>query len=137
MVYQGLIYGAKGVIYYPWDDGPCGLTHDPALMAAVTEINAELAEIGPDLLVSRRRLIADGGGEHPGLHAASFVGDERVYVIATNTGTTALTAALAFPGAIDDAVQVPYEGRTVRTQGGVLTDSFAPLEVHIYTRPTP
>jgi hypothetical protein len=137
MVYLGLIYGAKGIIYYPWDDGPCGLTHDPALMQAVTDLNAELADIGPDLLASRRRLIADGSGEHPGLHAATFVGDKRVYVIATNTRDAPVTFSLPFPGAIDDAVQAPYEGRTMRTRAGILTDTLAPLQVRLYTLPTP
>ncbi|MBM3475300.1 MAG: hypothetical protein FJX75_18720 [Armatimonadetes bacterium] len=132
MVYLGLIYGAKGIIYYPWDDGPCGLTHDPALMQAVTELNAELADIGPDLLASRRRLIADGTGEHPGLHAATFIGDKRVYLLATNTTNAPLSFSLPFPGAINDAVQLPYEGRTLQTAAGLLADTLAPLQVRLY-----
>jgi hypothetical protein len=137
MVYQGLIYGAKGVIYYPWDDGPCGLIHDPALMEAVTGINAQLAEIGPELLVSERRLIADSPPEHPGLRAASFVGPTHVYVIATNTGKEEVAASSPFPGAIGDQVDVLFEGRTVRTKDGVLTDRLAPLSVHVYRTDTP
>ncbi|MGQ9733085.1 MAG: hypothetical protein ACUVX8_17640, partial [Candidatus Zipacnadales bacterium] len=137
MVYQGLIYGAKGVIYYPWDDGPCGLVHDESLMSAVARINDELQQIGAELAVSDRRLVADSPSHLPGLHAASFVGKTHVHVIAANTSDEILEASLPIPGAINDPVEVLFERRTVQTNGGMLQDRFEPLAVHIYMLPTP
>ena len=86
MVYQGLIYGAKGIIYYPWDDGPCGLIHDPALVEAVGRLNSELAHLGPELLASRHELLAEGA-DPPGLQAARFIGEQRTYRLTANTQT--------------------------------------------------
>ena len=130
MVYQGLIYGAKGVIYYPWDDGPTGLVHDPDLMEAVKQINAELQEIGPGLLVSERYPIADN--EPTGLRAAGFVGRECSYVIATNTGPHPVEATLPLPGFLDGKVELMFEGAVVPAQDGRIRATIAPLAVHVY-----
>jgi len=54
MVYLGLLLGAKGIVYYPWDDGPCGLVHDPDLMKAVAQLNREISELAPYLLRGER-----------------------------------------------------------------------------------
>lgn len=130
MVYQGIISGAKGVIYYPWDDGPTGLVHDSELMAAVAQINAELQEIGPELLASEWHTIADD--DPPGLRAASFIGKARSYVIATNTGEDPIEARLPLPGFLDAEVDVLFEGRSVLVEAGVIRDTLEPLAVHVY-----
>jgi len=132
MVYQGLIYGAKGVIYYPWDDGPNGLVHEPALMGAVPQINAELAQLGPTLLTAERTLIADDPEDQPGLRAAQFAADDAVYLLATNTSDQALTATLPCPRPAGSTVEVLFEGRRLTTNGGTLRDTFGPLAVHVY-----
>ena len=132
MVYQGLIYGAKGVIYYPWDDGPNGLVHEPALMEAVPQINAELAQLGPMLLTSERTLIVDDPEDQPGLRATQFVIDEATYILATNTSAEALSGTLPCTGPAGRAVEVLFEGRSLTAGEGVLQDTFAPLAVHVY-----
>ncbi len=129
MVYQGLIYGAKGIIYYPWDDGPCGLTHDPALMAAVKQINAELAQLGPRLLTYERKLLpADSLPES--VHAASFTGKTEVLVLAANGRSERVTLRLPLAGATQ--AEVLFEGRKLAVEDGGLEDDFEPLAVHVY-----
>ena len=132
MVYQGLVHGAKGIVYYPWDDGPCGLVHDPDLVRAVKSINAELAALGPKLLVAERTPVARKDGARPGLHAAVFRTHAETFAIAVNVTTEPLAAELDTPGLTTGPVRVLFEGREVRADGGSLRDSFAPLAVHVY-----
>jgi len=100
MVAQGLIYGAKGIVYYPWDDTKCGLVHEPALMEELPRINRFLAEWGNTLAASQRSLLAGLGRERDpeasdGVHAAVFEGD-RALLIATNVGPEAVETEISF-----------------------------------------
>ncbi len=127
MVVQGLIYGAQGVTYYPWDDGACGLTHEPELMAELPRINAFLAARGAALAGSSRTLLVGLGAEaeSPDLHAALFAGPSRV-VLATNTG--AEPARLATTVAAREGTDL-RTGETVRFPAGRVELELAPLEV--------
>jgi len=135
MVVQGLIYGAKGVIYYPWDDGPCGLTHEPALMAEIPRINKFLAQWGPDLAVCDPQIIADGegAGDLPdGLHAAVFRG-HRCLLLATNTTAAAISTDLPLPDTDGRAQQARslLTGRAVPLRDGAVHITLPPLGVDL------
>ncbi|MBI5831031.1 MAG: hypothetical protein HZB16_01805 [Armatimonadetes bacterium] len=91
MVAQGLVHGARGVVYYPWNDGANGLTHEPALQKELPLINRLLAQIGPDLAVAERTLLTDAA--QPDLHAATFAASPRL-LVATNTGQKPVTLTL-------------------------------------------
>ena len=132
MVYQGLIWGAKGVVYYPWDDGPCGLIHDARLIEAVRNINSELAELGPELLECAHRVIARNDDAHPGLYAAVFQGHTATYLIAASVLSERKTLAVPAPGLDGTGLDVMFEGRKTTANGGLIQDEFKPLEVHVY-----
>ena len=132
MVYQGLIWGAKGVVYYPWDDTVTGLVYEPELMEAVGRINRELAVVGPETLLARRTLTAANDETHPGLYAASFSGAKRSLVIAASVSDEPGTFQVPAPGLPDGPVQVLFEDRSVTCEGGVIRDEFSPLAVHVY-----
>jgi hypothetical protein len=55
-----------------------------------------------------------------------------LYVFAVNISRTPVTATFTVP---NGTWQVYEEGRTVTAVGGALTDSFAPLGVHVYVLP--
>lgn len=95
MVYQGLIYGAKGIVYYTWDDRVTGLVHEPALLRAVPELNRELLTLAPLLLTARRRLLC-GLPNDRNWHIALFTGRKDI-VLATNTGDSG-ELAVRLPG---------------------------------------
>jgi hypothetical protein len=57
-----------------------------------------------------------------------------VYVFAVNVSRTPVTATFTVR---DGTWQVYEEGRTVTAAAGTLTDSFAPLGVHVYVLPPP
>ncbi len=132
MVYQGLVWGAKGIFYYPWDDNVTGIIHEPQLMAIIAGLNAELAELGPELLARRWELTADTPADQPGFYAATYHGSQDSYVIAVNTGDTAQRFEVPLPAGAAGAVEVLYEGRTVARGAASLSDDFAPLGVHVY-----
>lgn len=132
MVYQGLVWGAKAIFYYPWEDGPTGLTHDADLRAAVQAINGELAILGPELLACQHELTARNQGEHDGLFAALYQGDTASYVIAVSVIEGETQHSVPASGLPDGVAEVLFEGRSVSVQGGAITDEFAPLGVHVY-----
>jgi hypothetical protein len=127
MVLQGLIYGAKGIIYYPWDDGSCGLTHEPALMEALPHINAFLAANGAGLASAERRLVSGLGGEteDPDLHVARFAGPRRV-LLATNTGSVPKHLSLALHSRRATSL---IDGSEWDLPEGRLEHDLVPLEV--------
>ncbi|NSW54374.1 MAG: hypothetical protein HPY44_00055 [Armatimonadetes bacterium] len=132
MVYQGLIWGAKGVVYYPWDDSVTGLVHDPVLMEAVGKINRELAVVGPEILLASRTITAANDEQNPNLYAAVFHGDKRTLVIAASMANEAQAIRVPVPGVGDGPMQVLFENRAVACQAGAIQDQFGPLEVHVY-----
>jgi hypothetical protein len=136
MVYQGLVWGAKGIFYYPWDDGPTGLTKDPKLMAAVEGINRELEALGRELLTCRHRVTARNSGALEGLYAAVYRNRRESYVIAVSVANEARQFAVPAGGLPPGTGEVMFEGRTVAVDGGAIRDGFAPLAVHVY-RMTP
>ncbi|NPV47954.1 MAG: hypothetical protein HPY69_13420 [Armatimonadetes bacterium] len=132
MVYQGLVWGAKAIFYYPWEDGPTGLTHDAELMEAVKAINGELAVLGPELLTCEHEVTARNRGEAEGLFAALYRGDEASYVIAVSVAQAEAHHSVPAPGLGDGQAEVLFEGRSASVQGGTISDQFAPLGVHVY-----
>lgn len=133
MVYQGLVWGAKAIFYYPWDDGSTGLVKDATLREAVGRINAELAELGPRLLQCRYRLLARNEGEHKGLYAAAYRGEAETYIIAVNPGNQQAALTVPVPEAPGAGATVLFEGgRQVAVTAGAIRDTFAPLAVHVY-----
>lgn len=127
MVAQGLIYGAKGVIYYPWEDGSCGLTHEPALMEALPRINAFLAANGAGLASAERRLVSGLGGEaeDADLHVARFSGTRQI-VLATNTGSEPRRLSLALRSRRATSL---IDGSEWDLPEGRLEHDLAPFEV--------
>jgi len=136
MVYLGLIHGAKGVIYYPYDDGPNGLVHEPQLMDELPRINAELAELGPELL-ARKWLGAESSDDQPDLVWAAYVGDQDAIVLVANQSEEPFAGRFALPWATDHDVDVLHETRSVAPDADAtsVTDSFDPLGVHVYRVP--
>lgn len=132
MVYQGLIWGAKGIFYYTWDDGTTGIKYDQPLQDAVGRINAELAQLGPELLKCTHRITAMNDEVHPDLYAAVFSGDDVVYILAASVSDDARSFEVPADGVADQPLEVLFEERQSRVVDGVVRDEFAPLEVHVY-----
>ena len=126
MVYLGLIHGAKGVVYYPYDDGPNGLVHEPQLMDEVPRINAELAQLGPELLACEWM----GVRETEGVVWSAFIDREHAIVLAANQGEEAVDLEISM--GLGGNAEVLFEGRALALDEGVIRDRFEPLDVHVY-----
>ena len=58
--------------------------------------------------------------------------DGSLYVFAVNHDKAAHSVTFMLPKSAAANAEVQFENRTVRAQRGLLTDDFAPLEVHVY-----
>lgn len=132
MVYQGLVWGAKAIFYYPWEDGPTGLTHDLKLMAAVKGINSELAALGPELLARTCQVVAQNDAAHPNLYSAVYRGAGPAYVLAVSVAKEQTTVSVPAPGLPDGPAEVLFEGRFAPVANHAIREVFKPLEVHVY-----
>lgn len=135
MVYQGLVWNSKAIFYYPWDDGSTGLIKDAKLMAAVGRINAELAQLGPELLTRQAEVTAKNEAPHKGLYAATYRGQGATYVVAASVDHAAREFGVPLGRPDAAAAEVLFEDRRVAVAAGVLRDQFAPLGVHVYRLP--
>lgn len=132
MIYQGLVWGAKGIFYYPWDDGCTGLVYEEKLQGAVKQINAELAALGPELLQCSYKLTAQNEEAHPGLYAATYEGEKNIYIIAVNVTKEGKIMSVPAPPGQNARADVLFEGRSLQIAEGKIVDRFAPLAVHVY-----
>lgn len=103
MVALGLVYGAKGIVYYPWDDRKCGLVHEKELMAELPRINRFLAQVGGEM-ARATRVEVEVRPEAEGVHAAAYRG-ERLLLIAAN--------AAKKPNEVE--LRLPVSGGTARS----------------------
>jgi hypothetical protein len=124
MVAQGLIGGAKGIVYYPWDDTKTGVIYEPALMAELPGINAFLAQYGPEVAASQRTPVE---GLDDGLQAAIFDG-RRKLLLATCTSDEEGILRLALPPEVK-AVHSLLDDRVWNNKGGQTEIGLFPLEV--------
>jgi hypothetical protein len=59
--------------------------------------------------------------------------NNKDYIIAVNTNSNTINAAIKLPGIKENALQVISENRSVELNKGSLNDKFEPFAVHIYT----
>ena len=129
MVYQGLVYGAKGIIYYPWDDGPTGITHEPQLMAEVPKINAELEVLGPKVLACERTLVKSDA-DPVDLHAALFRGKTVSFFIVTSGKSKPCATTFRLPGVKEARLLYGTDPGTLRNE--VIAEKLEPFQVKVY-----
>jgi hypothetical protein len=119
--------GADGIGYFPnnWSD---------AVGAEIRDLNGTIQELAPALLGDT---VAADSNQDPVLVGARTL-NGAVYVIAVNSGTTPVEAQIHAPGLGGRTIDVLDEGRKVTAStDDVITDSFAPLAVHIYVAAPP
>jgi hypothetical protein len=112
--------GATGIGYFPHDwPAPIG--------AEIQAVDEQIAELKPALLAASAQ--ADASAP---LKVGVRTLDGALYVIAVNPTESAAEGTIHVDGAGARTFDVLDEGRTVTATNDVITDSFAPLAVHIY-----
>ncbi len=138
-VWMSIIHGSRGLIYFVHQFQPTfnesALLSDPEMLAAVTKINAQVAELAAVINAET----ADGmltvetdNADVPVAATARQVGDDvYVFAVAMRSGRT--KAAFRLAGADGGrAVEVLGEQRRLDCADGRFEDSFEPWEVHLY-----
>jgi hypothetical protein len=130
-VFLAVAGGATGIGYFThsWADGPwVRFAVTPELRAAMTAVDAQLQALarvlsGPDVspLVHARGVLV--GVRRAGRH---------LLVIAVNPSSTPVRARFGFRRSVAGSVAVWGESRSLRVVAGHVTDTFAPLGVHLY-----
>ena len=147
--FSALASGANGIMWYTYSGGPSkfnknvmnyGAIDDPERWAELKELVSRINEIKGVLLertpadqpvVTVKRGPAKDIVDNPSIVTLLKRHAGAVYVIAVNDTPEAVTADLRIPGAAEKG-EALWEGRAVSAPKGILSETFAPLAVHVY-----
>jgi hypothetical protein len=132
-VWMSLVNGATAIGYFThsWTPDYAQFRVAPATQAEMRRTNRQLTTLAPALLGAPVDVAVEALDGRVDAFARRFGG--ATYVFAVNVGRSPVRARFTVAG--DGAWRVFEEGRTVTASGGALTDSFAPLGVHVYVLP--
>jgi hypothetical protein len=138
-VWMSLIHGSQGIIYFVHQFQPtfveAALLADAEMRAAVTSLNHQIAALAPVLYspTLRDAVLVQATNTAVPIATMTKQHDGFTYLFAvamrpgTNTASFRLTSV-----ALDQAVEVIGENRTLAMKEGVFSDRFGPWEVHLY-----
>jgi hypothetical protein len=135
-VWQSLIAGARGIIYFNHSFGGPAQTQDilrePAyagIRSTVAAINQQIAELAP---VLNAPTVTSGWSQGPGTTAMVKWSNGHFYVFAGSAGSP-ISGTFSIPCVGDATATVLGEGRTLPVSAGSFADAFADGNaVHIY-----
>jgi hypothetical protein len=131
-IWNDVIHGAKGIIYFPQAFNPDTTDATPPDVAAeLTNTDAKLTSFAKALnnLSDSQSNYLDLGG---GLEATYRDYNGHRYFFVLNFSHTGATQKFSLPGLGTQGVEVAGEGRSVSASGGAITDSFGAYDVHVY-----
>ena len=131
MAWQYLTEGATGLMFYSLFDLQNDASGQPysTLLGYVKQVAAEVEEFVPHLLsIEAAPLTTTTGGSWLNWTVKQY--NNKTYIFAVNNGKTNQTASFQVAGA--QQVKVLKEGRLLPVTTSTFTDSFVPLQVHIY-----
>lgn len=133
LTYLAIAHGAKGILYESIAD----ILADPAsgsLWKSLTNVASEVRTL-------TGYLTNGASNPAPGINRASLAADsrcitlgDRTILIVVNRRSSSVAARVEFTTSIDK-IDVLFENRLMRPVGGIMTDTFAPLGVHVYEYP--
>ena len=138
-VWMSIIHGSMGLIYFVHEWEPkfneSALLSDPDMLAAVTAINRQIAELAPVLnsptVAGAANVLSDNNAVPVATMAKTHDGATYVFAVAMRDGQTAATFTVqGLEG--QRPVEVIGENRTLASKDGVFKDRFAPWDVHLY-----
>ena len=111
--------GAHGLGFWP-------ASWDPGMNKVIAGVARDVARLGPVVYVPGQA----AASQRVQLSVRSWSG--ALYVIAVNSGWSAVNAKMTIPALNGRPLSVMGEGRRVNSDGDTFTDRFAPMAVHIY-----
>ena len=138
-VWMSLIHGSMGIIYFVHEWQPkfdeSALLSDPEMLAAVTQINRQIAALAPVLNSPTLADAAKVASSNPAVPVATMVKRQggAVYLFAVTMREGQTHARFAVQGLSGPkSVEVLGEQRTVDLKDGVFEDDFPSWGVHLY-----
>lgn len=144
-VWMALIHGATGIGYFAHITEPSSvfdqdaLLKDAPMMAAITNINKEIASLAPVLNSTTIMGFATANSSNTAVPVdimSKHVGlSHYLFAVPMRNGTT--TATFNTTNSTATSVEVIGENRTIPIVAGKFTDSFSPYAVHLYRMDAP
>ena len=131
MTYLGLAHGAKGLIYYCYYDLRV-LPQYQELWAGMKKIGTEVKTLSPVLLAPDDPAPVKLTPRCEALHTKLKRVENRLYLLAVNSGKTSVTVNVKFNHPLVGPVEVLFEDRQRVPHGRSFEDRFEPLAVHVY-----
>lgn len=131
MTYLALIGGAKGIVYYSYFDMKRAEGFQER-WAELKSVASEVKELSPALLqpepdLPSRVVVSPGSG----IQWAVRRDGATLVIMAANPTAQAITAKFTMPEPVG-SVAVQFEDRSLAVDGRSFSDTFRPLEVHVY-----
>jgi hypothetical protein len=134
-----IIHGSRGLIYFCHQFKPTfdehALLDDPDMLKMVTATNQRIHELAPVLNspTVEGRAEMKPAPDQPSVDIMVKEHAGSTYLFAVNTHPTGTSAEISLKGTpARRNAEVLGESRTIALAKGVLSDRFAPYEVHIY-----
>lgn len=126
-----ILAGARVVEYsttLPWN-GRKGFSVNPSLLPQAKKLAGQLGLLEP-VILKGRNVVVKGAGTSIKVGAWKY--GQATYIIAVNPTDKPAKVKLAISSLKSLSAQVLWEGKSVKVQKGVISQTFASLSVHIY-----
>jgi hypothetical protein len=135
-VWMALIHGANGIVYFchswPISSDSAALLHDATMLAAVGDINRQIASLAPVLnswtIPNGTRTTSSNAAVPVDAMVKNHDGMTYVFAVAMRDGATTATFTTPSGGKVD----VLGENRTLAISAGRFSDRFESYGVHLY-----
>jgi hypothetical protein len=137
MTYAALIEGARGLLWYTYKGYNQSLPDDdPALWDYHKKLLAEISTLSEAFMEGKSSLKISLVKENEDIRYRYLESAYGNYLLVANQSSTlALTPLFKLPGGVTGKISVIGEGRFVDIINYQFTDTFNPLDVHIYKLP--
>jgi hypothetical protein len=136
-VWMSIIHGSQGIVYFVHQFKPtfseASLLEDPALLAGVTSLNAQVQELAP--VINSATVGSKVTTSENKLKVATLLKEYRGtnYLFTVGMEDRAAEVSFQFPELLKIAnVELIGEARSVRVESGEFRDHFKSYEVHLY-----
>jgi len=141
-VWMSIIHGSMGLVYFVHEWQPkfdeSALLSDPEMLAAVSKINHQIADLAPVLNSPTIADAAKAASSNRSVPVATMVKKHQgaVYVFAVGMRDGQTRARFSVQGLSGPKrVEVLSEDRTLESKDGSFEDDFQPWAVHLYRVP--
>lgn len=131
MTYLALTHGAKGLLYWCYYDMRW-LPQYQEMWGWMKTIGAEVKQLSPMLLSPKDFGTVRYESSSANIHTKLKAHNGRLYLMAVNADNAPCKATFDTARSLSGKASVMFEHRTINTDGKRFTDSFKPLEVHVY-----